>query len=131
MLRPGERSAVGLPDGRTMPLAGRSNLLRALQPYDLIFVKPEEARSKVARAELRVRPQVRRQIRGVGAAFGAGDRKRTQLDDPPFVDGNHLRRRGPRISTKERADYTAIVTGEATWPGGNLEMYIQPHPIIM
>ncbi|HEX9571849.1 MAG TPA: hypothetical protein VF969_06290, partial [Burkholderiales bacterium] len=24
----------------------------------------------------------------------------------------------------------AIVSGEATWPGGNLEIYIQQHPII-
>ena len=34
------------------------------------------------------------------------------------------------ISTKESADYTAVVSGEVTWPGGKLEIYIQPHPII-
>jgi hypothetical protein len=27
------------------------------------------------------------------------------------------------------ADYTAIVSGEVTWPGGNVESYIQPNPI--
>ena len=26
--------------------------------------------------------------------------------------------------------YTTIVSGEVTWPGGNIEIYIQPHPII-
>jgi hypothetical protein len=30
------------------------------------------------------------------------------------------------ISTKESADYTAIVSGEVTWPAGNIEIYIQP-----
>jgi len=34
------------------------------------------------------------------------------------------------ISTKESADCTAIASGEVTWPGGNIEIYIQPHPII-
>jgi predicted phage terminase large subunit-like protein len=52
-------------------------------------------------------------------------------DDPPFDDGNHLAHGVDlAISTKESADYTAIVSREATWPGGNLEIYIQPHPII-
>jgi predicted phage terminase large subunit-like protein len=52
-------------------------------------------------------------------------------DNPPFDDGNHLAHGVDlAISTKESADYTAIVSGEATWPGGNLEIYIQPHPII-
>jgi hypothetical protein len=27
-------------------------------------------------------------------------------------------------------DYTAIVSGEVTWPNEKLEIYIQPHPII-
>jgi predicted phage terminase large subunit-like protein len=34
------------------------------------------------------------------------------------------------ISTKASADYTAIVSGEVTWPGGNIEIYVLPHPII-
>ena len=34
------------------------------------------------------------------------------------------------IPTKESADYTAIVSGEVTWPGGNIEIYILPNPII-
>jgi hypothetical protein len=52
--------------------------------------------------------------------------------------GHHLlrrsalrRRQSPvAISTKKNADFTAIVIGEVTWPNGNLEIYIQPHPII-
>jgi predicted phage terminase large subunit-like protein len=52
-------------------------------------------------------------------------------DDPPFDDGNHLAHGVDlAISTKESADYTAIVTGEVTWPAGKLEVYVQPHPII-
>jgi predicted phage terminase large subunit-like protein len=52
-------------------------------------------------------------------------------DDPPFDDGNYLSHGVDlAISTKESADYTAIVSGEVTWPGGKLEVYIQPHPII-
>lgn len=52
-------------------------------------------------------------------------------DDPPFDDGNHLAHGVDlAISTKESADCTAIVSGEVTWPGGNIEIYIQPHPII-
>jgi predicted phage terminase large subunit-like protein len=51
-------------------------------------------------------------------------------DDPPFDDGNHLAHGVDlAISTKESADCTAIVTGEATWPGGNIEIYVQPHPV--
>jgi hypothetical protein len=43
-------------------------------------------------------------------------------DDPPFDDGNHLAHGVDlAISTKENADYTAIVSGEVTWPGGNIE----------
>jgi len=52
-------------------------------------------------------------------------------DEPPLDDGNHLAHGVDlAISTKESADYTAIVSGEATSPGGNLEIYIQPqiHP---
>ena len=33
-------------------------------------------------------------------------------------------------SWKESADYTAIVSGEVTWPGGNIEIYVLPNPII-
>src|ERR1700683_5611723 len=52
-------------------------------------------------------------------------------DDPPFDDGNYLAHGVDlAISTKESADYAAIVSGEITWPGGKLEIYIQPHPII-
>jgi predicted phage terminase large subunit-like protein len=52
-------------------------------------------------------------------------------DDPPFDDGNHLAHGVDlAISTKESADYTAIVTGEVTWPNGSIEIYIQPHSII-
>jgi hypothetical protein len=51
-------------------------------------------------------------------------------DDPPFDDGNHLAHGVDlAISAKESADYTAIVSGEVTWPGGNGEIYIQPNPI--
>ena len=34
------------------------------------------------------------------------------------------------ISTKESADFTAIVSSEVTWPGGNIEIYVLPNPII-
>ena len=52
-------------------------------------------------------------------------------DDPPFDDGNHLAHGVDlAISTKESADFTAIVSGEVTWPNGKIEIYIQPHPII-
>jgi predicted phage terminase large subunit-like protein len=52
-------------------------------------------------------------------------------DDPPFDDGNHLAHGVDlAISTKESADYTAIVSGEVTWNGQQIEIYIQPHPII-
>jgi predicted phage terminase large subunit-like protein len=52
-------------------------------------------------------------------------------DDPPFDDGNHLAHGVDlAISTKESADYTAIVSGEVTWPGGNIEIYVLPNPII-
>lgn len=52
-------------------------------------------------------------------------------DDPPFDDGNHLAHGVDlAISTKESADCTAIVSGEVTWPNGNIEIYIQPNPII-
>ncbi|HLH93531.1 MAG TPA: hypothetical protein VKW08_00290 [Xanthobacteraceae bacterium] len=52
-------------------------------------------------------------------------------DDPPFDDGNYLAHGVDlAISTKESADYTAVVSGEVTWPNGKLEIYIQPHPII-
>lgn len=52
-------------------------------------------------------------------------------DDPPFDDGNYLAHGVDlAISTKESADYTAVVTGEVTWPGGKTEIYVQPHPVI-
>ena len=52
-------------------------------------------------------------------------------DDPPFDDGNYLAHGVDlAISTKESADYTAIASGEVTWPNGKLEIYVQPHPII-
>lgn len=55
----------------------------------------------------------------------------TYYDEPPFDDGNHLAHGVDlAISTKESADYTAIVSGEVTWPDGKTELYIQPHPII-
>jgi hypothetical protein len=55
----------------------------------------------------------------------------TCYDAPPFDDGNHLAHGVDlAISTKESADYTAIVSGEVTWNGSQIEIYIQPHPII-
>jgi hypothetical protein len=52
-------------------------------------------------------------------------------DDPPFDDGNYLAHGVDlAISTKESADYTAVVSGEVTWPAGKLEVYVQPHPLI-
>ena len=52
-------------------------------------------------------------------------------DDPPFDDGNYLAHGVDlAISTKESADYTAIVIGEVTWNGEQIEIYIQPNPII-
>src|SRR5271170_4658630 len=52
-------------------------------------------------------------------------------EDPPFDDGNYLAHGVDlAISTKESADYTAIVTGEITWPNGKLEIYVQPNPCI-
>jgi len=55
----------------------------------------------------------------------------TYYDEPPFDDGNHLAHGVDlAISTKESADYTAIVSGEVTWTEGRTEIYVQPHPII-
>jgi hypothetical protein len=55
----------------------------------------------------------------------------TYYDDPPFDDGNHLAHGVDlTISTKESADYTAVVSGEATWTNGRLEIYVQPNPLI-
>src|SRR5579862_6989922 len=52
-------------------------------------------------------------------------------DEPPFDDGNHLAHGVDlAISTKESADYTAIVTGEIAWEQERLSIYIQPHPVI-
>jgi predicted phage terminase large subunit-like protein len=55
----------------------------------------------------------------------------TYNDDPPFDDGNYLAHGVDlAISTKESADYTAIVTGEITWTNGTLEIFIQPNPVL-
>src|SRR6266851_4636551 len=55
----------------------------------------------------------------------------TYYDEPPFDDGNHLAHGVDlAISTKESANYTAIVSGEVTWPAGKTEIYLQPNPII-
>jgi predicted phage terminase large subunit-like protein len=52
-------------------------------------------------------------------------------DDPPFDDGNYLAHGVDlAISTKESADYTAIVSGEVTWNGQQIEIFIQAHPVI-
>lgn len=52
-------------------------------------------------------------------------------DELPFNDGNHLAHGGDlAISTKESADYTAIVTGEVTYTNKVLEIYVYPHPVI-
>jgi predicted phage terminase large subunit-like protein len=53
-------------------------------------------------------------------------------DDPPFDDGNYLAHGVDlAISTKESADYTAIVSGEVAYTSeGQLEIYIQRNPII-
>jgi hypothetical protein len=52
-------------------------------------------------------------------------------DDPPFDDGNHLAHGVDlAISTKESADYTAVVSGEVAWEQERLSVYIQPHPVI-
>jgi predicted phage terminase large subunit-like protein len=52
-------------------------------------------------------------------------------DDPPFDDGNYLVHGVDlAISTQQSADYTAVVSGEITWPNGKLEIYVQPNPII-
>ena len=52
-------------------------------------------------------------------------------DDPPFDDGNHLAHGVDlAISSKQSANYTAIVSGEVTWTDGRTEIYIQSHPII-
>ena len=55
----------------------------------------------------------------------------TYYDDPPFDDGNYLAHGVDlAISTKESADYTAIVSGEVTWNGQQIEIFVQSHPII-
>jgi hypothetical protein len=51
-------------------------------------------------------------------------------DAPPFDDGNYTAHGGDlAISTKESADFTALVSGEVTWVNGSLEIYVQPHPL--
>ena len=43
-------------------------------------------------------------------------------DEAPFDDGNHLAHGVDlAISTKESADYTAVVSDEVTWPDGKLQ----------
>ncbi|HEX3861284.1 MAG TPA: hypothetical protein VHY35_06280 [Stellaceae bacterium] len=55
----------------------------------------------------------------------------TYYDEPPFDDGNYLAHGVDlAISTKESADYTAIITGEITWTNKVLEIYILPNPIM-
>ena len=51
---------IGLSDGRILPLAGdTSPIRRTIKPYDVIFVRLSEGRSRSSvRAELRVRPEV-------------------------------------------------------------------------
>lgn len=52
-------------------------------------------------------------------------------DGPPFDDGNYLAHGVDlAISTKESADYTAIVSGEVAWNGNQIEIYVQQNPII-
>ena len=52
-------------------------------------------------------------------------------DDPPFDDGNYLAHGVDLvISTKESADYTAIVSGEVAWEKEKTQLYVQPNPII-
>ncbi len=50
---------VGLSDGRVLPLrTGSGSIDRALQLYDVVFVRVSEAKGRSVRADLRVRPQV-------------------------------------------------------------------------
>jgi predicted phage terminase large subunit-like protein len=52
-------------------------------------------------------------------------------DDPPFDDGNYLAHGVDlAISTKESADYTAIVAGEVAWEHEKTQVYVQPNPVI-
>lgn len=52
-------------------------------------------------------------------------------DDPPFDDGNYLGHGVDlAISTKESADYTAVVSGEVCWENSKTQIYVQPHPVI-
>jgi predicted phage terminase large subunit-like protein len=52
-------------------------------------------------------------------------------DEPPFDEGNYLAHGVDlAISTKESADYTAIVSAEVAWPEGKTQIYIQGNPII-
>jgi len=52
-------------------------------------------------------------------------------DDPPFDDGNYLAHGVDlAISTKESADYTAIVSAEIAYENGKTQLYVQPHPIL-
>jgi len=42
-------------------------------------------------------------------------------DEPPFDDGNQLAHGVDlTFTTKESADYTAMVSAEVTWPGGSI-----------
>jgi penicillin-binding protein 1A len=50
---------VGLTDGRVLPLSSASHAGRhGLNPYDVVFVKVSDQKSRQARADLRVRPTV-------------------------------------------------------------------------
>ena len=51
-------------------------------------------------------------------------------DELPFDDGNIIGRGGDlAISTLQTADCTACVSGEATWPNGELKIYVYPNPL--
>jgi penicillin-binding protein 1A len=55
----GGGTRVGLTDGRILPLSSANLAGRhGLNPYDVVFVKVSDPKSKQARAELRVRPTV-------------------------------------------------------------------------
>jgi hypothetical protein len=50
-------------------------------------------------------------------------------DDPTFDDGNYLAHGVDlAISTKASAGYTAVVSGEVTWPNGSKRSTFSPTP---
>ena len=51
-------------------------------------------------------------------------------DELPFDDGNYLARGVDlAISTEQTADCTAVVTGEVTYEGNAIKIYVYPHPV--